>query len=104
MLEHRLDEISQCTQVLGSRISTVCRCPKVLKFQCVRALNSVLRMQIEGAAFDIGQGRQLDVTVSIGVASLMGSDESALQIMKRADEALYEAKNTGRNKVVAHAA
>ncbi|MFP1631377.1 PleD family two-component system response regulator [Zhengella sp. ZM62] len=63
-----------------------------------------LRVQIEGAAFDIGQGRQLDVTVSIGVASLLGSDESALQIMKRADEALYEAKNTGRNKVVAHAA
>ena len=63
-----------------------------------------LRLQIEGAAFPIGQDRELEVTVSIGVASLMSHDENALQIMKRADEALYEAKNTGRNKVVATAA
>lgn len=63
-----------------------------------------LRSQIEATAFEIGNGREIDVTVSIGVASLRGSDEDPAQIMKRADEALYEAKNTGRNRVVAHAA
>ena len=46
----------------------------------------------------------LDVTVSIGVATIAGSDTNASAILKRADEALYEAKKTGRNKVVAQAA
>ncbi|MCB1417962.1 MAG: PleD family two-component system response regulator [Notoacmeibacter sp.] len=63
-----------------------------------------LRAQIEGEAFDAGQGRMLDVTVSIGVATIAGSDTNASAILKRADEALYEAKKTGRNKVVAQAA
>ncbi|MCB1383036.1 MAG: PleD family two-component system response regulator [Notoacmeibacter sp.] len=63
-----------------------------------------LRAQIEGEAFDAGQGRILDVTVSIGVATISGADTNASAILKRADEALYEAKKTGRNKVVAQAA
>ncbi len=43
----------------------------------------------------------LKVTISIGVAS---SDEKALltELVKRADKALYEAKETGRNKVVTY--
>ena len=63
-----------------------------------------LRAQIEGEAFDAGQGRILDVTVSMGVATISGADTNASAILKRADEALYEAKKTGRNKVVAQAA
>lgn len=38
-------------------------------------------------------------TISIGVASLMGGDVNAELMLNRADKALYEAKNTGRNKV-----
>jgi diguanylate cyclase (GGDEF)-like protein len=43
-------------------------------------------------------GTDLNVTVSIGVASTT-SAEDAVQLISRADEALYRAKNKGRNRV-----
>ncbi len=64
-----------------------------------------LRRDIEGEAFAIGGDRKaIDVTISVGVASLRPGSDSVADLMKRADTALYEAKNTGRNKVVAQAA
>jgi two-component system cell cycle response regulator len=42
--------------------------------------------------------------VSIGVAQSGGSDDSAEAILKRADEGLYDAKRSGRNRVIEHAA
>ncbi|MCI5075813.1 PleD family two-component system response regulator [Oricola sp.] len=65
-----------------------------------------LRAQIESDGFSIENGaRALDVTVSIGVTSLIQSEaETAGGLLKRADEALYEAKKTGRNRVVSRAA
>ena len=43
----------------------------------------------------------LNVTLSIGVASYR-HDEPLKELMARADNALYEAKNTGRNSIVRH--
>jgi len=43
--------------------------------------------------------RQLKVTVSIGMAA-RNSGESASQVLKRADQALYRAKRAGRNRVM----
>ena len=40
------------------------------------------------------------ITVSIGVATYLESDRSIDNILKRADDALYEAKNQGRDRVV----
>ena len=45
---------------------------------------------------------QLPITVSIGVASALAGDESLDALLRRADGALYAAKNGGRNRVVAH--
>ena len=51
---------------------------------------------------DIGKLRpaNVDITVSIGVAQLSNRDLRFDQLIKRADEALYEAKGKGRNCTV----
>jgi len=46
----------------------------------------------------------LDLTCSVGVACLEQLDDTPETILKRADQALYRAKNDGRNRVVADAA
>ena len=45
--------------------------------------------------------KAIPVTISIGVASLISTDDEFEALLKRADDALYEAKRTGRNRVVA---
>ncbi len=64
-----------------------------------------VRRHVAGAPFVIRGGlERIDVTVSIGVAvSAVGAD-SAERLLKRADEALYKAKQTGRNRVMSEAA
>ena len=44
-------------------------------------------------------GKTIAVTVSIGAATMVPSDSEADQTLIRADEALYRAKNNGRNQV-----
>lgn len=46
-------------------------------------------------------GAPLAVTISLGVACALGEGESLEGLLKRADGALYEAKQSGRNRVVA---
>ena len=46
-----------------------------------------------------GPGKALKLTVSLGVTMLRGDDDSNL-FFERLDSALYEAKNSGRNRVV----
>ena len=41
------------------------------------------------------------ITVSIGVADFINTDESLDQLLKRADQALFKAKDQGRNQIVA---
>ncbi|MDZ4778321.1 MAG: PleD family two-component system response regulator [Alphaproteobacteria bacterium] len=64
-----------------------------------------LRRHVAGSPFPIrGGAERIDVTVSIGVAVSMTGADSADRLIKRADEALYKAKQTGRNRVMAEAA
>ncbi len=64
-----------------------------------------LRSTIERTAFPLGTGKpDIAVTVSIGVSSLSGGADTITALLKRADEALYAAKDAGRNRVIAHAA
>lgn len=41
---------------------------------------------------------ELDITVSIGTASIIAGESSLDDLVRRADEALYQAKNSGRNR------
>lgn len=43
--------------------------------------------------------KQIKVTVSAGVSSLLGAHDTIADMMKRADTALYQAKSAGRNRV-----
>jgi diguanylate cyclase (GGDEF)-like protein len=58
-----------------------------------------LREKIEQSRF-VFQGDNIPVTVSIGVAVLSESDKTALDLIRNADGKLYEAKRSGRNRVV----
>jgi diguanylate cyclase (GGDEF)-like protein len=60
-----------------------------------------IRTQVERHCFQY-EGKAYPVTVSIGVAATDGEENLApLQLIDRADEKLYHAKNAGRNRVVA---
>lgn len=76
----------------GEEFVLVCRDTSI---QYAAQLADKLRELIGQQVFDNG----LQVTVSFGVASLHAR-ESLEQLFHRADEALYEAKRRGRNRVV----
>lgn len=64
-----------------------------------------LRRSIAGEPFSIEKGaKRIDVTISIGISTLETKGEAIGDVLKRADQALYRAKNDGRNRVVAAAA
>ncbi len=63
-----------------------------------RMLAETLRERVAEHLF-VFQNDQIRVTISIGVAALTDSDRSATELLKRADELLYEAKRAGRNRV-----
>ena len=64
-----------------------------------------VRRGIATESFPISQGKQaIEVTISIGIASLTSTTDTSADILKRADLALYRAKRDGRNRVVADAA
>ncbi len=48
----------------------------------------------------ITEGSRIHYTVSIGLTALGPDDESLREVVRRADQALYEAKHSGRNCVV----
>ncbi|MBV9521914.1 MAG: diguanylate cyclase, partial [Alphaproteobacteria bacterium] len=59
-----------------------------------------LRLAIAEAPFILSElGKELPVTVSIGVATTLEHGDSPTDLLRRADEALYAAKNGGRNRV-----
>jgi two-component system cell cycle response regulator len=63
-----------------------------------------VRSQVADIPFVLTDGRSLDVTVSVGVATSRGLGDSPEGLLKRADEGVYEAKQSGRNRVIVKAA
>lgn len=64
-----------------------------------------LRRSIASETFAVNKGtKRIDVTISIGLATLDRKGEPVADVLKRADTALYRAKNDGRNRVVSAAA
>ena len=46
------------------------------------------------------QNKRLQVTISLGVAFFPGEAQDPASLISLADQALYQAKNRGRNQVV----
>jgi diguanylate cyclase (GGDEF)-like protein len=59
-----------------------------------------LRQVIAAAEVPLEDGSCVHFTTSIGVATAEPEDSNIEALIKRADQALYQAKNTGRNRVV----
>ncbi len=63
---------------------------------CARLAKKLAKMKIRTPRGEIS------LTVSIGLTMLSGPDQSIDALLKRADNALYEAKKAGRNRMVLH--
>lgn len=64
------------------------------------ALAETLRQKVADHSF-VFQADSIKVTISLGAALMEESDRAASDLIKRADEKLYQAKRTGRNRVCA---
>ena len=58
-----------------------------------------IRKAVEETPFKLSLTQEGQVTISLGIASYNGEEETAQDIIKRADNALYKAKENGRNQV-----
>ncbi|OIQ68470.1 diguanylate cyclase DosC [mine drainage metagenome] len=61
-----------------------------------------MRAKVERQLFDIGDGKTVGITVSIGVATYLQHVDSPEEVVNAADLALYAAKQAGRNRVFRH--
>jgi diguanylate cyclase (GGDEF)-like protein len=58
-----------------------------------------IRTAVESSPADIGTSSSLSVTLSIGVSVFPQDAKEPQELIDRADQALYRAKNSGRNRV-----
>ena len=71
--------------------------------QIATAVAERLRLAVAGEPFIIrASGERLSITISIGVTTATPWREHRDRLLKRADDALYQAKAQGRDQVVAH--
>lgn len=59
-----------------------------------------LRKAVAKLRFDVGEGEELRVTISVGIASYPETAAGERDLVFRADQALYAAKEGGRDRVV----
>jgi len=70
-----------------------------------RRIAERIRLHVAGSPFRVLGGEELlSVTISIGVAASLSGEDTPQALLRRADEAMYEAKSAGRNRVIARAA
>lgn len=64
-----------------------------------RIIAEKIREEVQGFIIDAENGITIQFTISIGISEVIQEDDSIKAAIYRADKALYEAKETGRNKV-----
>ena len=73
-------------------------------FQQAQGVAERVRAAVSERPFDVGGGRSLTITISLGVAFNEADTDVPETLIKHADIALYRAKREGRNRVVFDAA
>jgi len=66
----------------------------------MRSVAAKIHSEFAKLSFDVGNSEPLKKTISIGIAKFPMDGDTIWKCIKYADTALYEAKNTGRNKIV----
>ncbi|AKM02781.1 MULTISPECIES: GGDEF domain-containing protein [Burkholderia cepacia complex] len=66
-----------------------------------RSVGERIRAAIAGTPFENGDGKPIEVTVSVGISEFGRDGETIDAILRKADERLYQAKHQGRNRVIA---
>ncbi len=59
-----------------------------------------IRRIVEAHPFTLSDGTAIKITISIGISTYPENVKDLNKIMENADNALYEAKRTGRNKII----
>lgn len=59
-----------------------------------------IRKTVENTPIELSNGQTIHITISIGIASYPFPINQSKMLREKADEALYEAKRTGRNKTI----
>lgn len=67
--------------------------------QAVKAADRICVAYRQYRLETINEAQRIEMAVSIGAAVLQEGDQTPEQLITRADEAMYIAKNTGRNRV-----
>ena len=91
-------EEAMCARYGGEEFSVIL--PKTPPAKA-RELAENIRRSFLSTARAVGQGAGRDVTVSIGVASYPEDGRSDTELIRRADQRLYQAKRAGKNQVCA---
>lgn len=68
---------------------------------CAQQIAERLRVGVMSRVFETG-GHALSITVSCGISRYRPHESGIDETIRRADEALYEAKSNGRNQVIVH--
>ncbi len=58
-----------------------------------------IRQSVEASPYEREDDKPIFITISIGISMIEKTDKTIFESMKRADDALYTAKNSGRNRV-----
>ena len=69
--------------------------------EIITSIAERMRKSVEETVIDYGDGHTTQVTISLGVVSKIPCDDGSdsMSMIRYADEALYKAKNNGRNRV-----
>lgn len=95
-LMHEVREVDMVGRLGGEEFAVLL--PGIEGQEAVRVAER-MRQAVEARALTVG-GQALHFTASFGVADFDGVDVNLPGLLARADSALYQAKHTGRNRVV----